>query len=550
MTTASSASRVAFLARDLTWADESGGVLPFSYAARKLDASIRSAPDLGDVDSTVIDLRTDSADEFVDAIKEFRPTLIGASTYIWSMGLFCEVAKRVHEWDPSIQFVMGGPAARPSVLNLTPYAQAAPFIDGLVQGEAEEIVRNITRHHLKPNWQQDVPGVTVRSPLGWRTPIQAERPDLNGYASPYQLGTVPKGPVGFLETFRGCPIGCAFCQWGEERSDRYHSTEYLASHLRGMAACDVERVYVLDAGFNLSPRAFRNLVAAEAQEHVLANCQVLGHIYPTHIRDEHLDFFKRLRRAEITVGVQSFDSDVLKKLGRPFDAPKFEQVMRRIESFLDIDLELILGLPGDNPESFRKTLHRVMEFATTVRVFHCLALPDALLERAAEFDVKFNADTFMVESCAGWTQESLAAEWEYVRNVALSAYRPNLAPTWVDFRPKNPPAPQTRHSDRATLSPSTIEHLQSMATASGAWRLRAVRLEQGNVLMDWAFNGRQVQLQATLAKGGAPHFRRADEVAYSYQGKLASNESEMVGRLVSALHSGLRPIVLSLQKTH
>src|SRR5207248_3172599 len=169
--------------------------------------------------------------------------------------------------------------------------------------------------------------------------------------------------------------------------------------------------YVVDAAFNLSARAFRNLVEAEREVGFLRKCQVIGHIYPTFIRDEHLDFFQTFRRPEIATGIQSFDKDVLKKLGRPFDLARFEHVLREMSPRFDIRMEIIHGLPGDNPASFRATLEKAMEVATTVLVFQCLALPDALLDRAEEFQIDFDPETFKIRSCAGWTEESIRETW-------------------------------------------------------------------------------------------------------------------------------------------
>ncbi|MCX4243643.1 B12-binding domain-containing radical SAM protein [Paraliomyxa miuraensis] len=555
--------RIAFLARDLVWADESGGVLPFSYAARKLDASLRSAPDLAGVESTVIDLRTDDPEAFFARIREFRPTLIAASTYIWSTKVFCQVAKQVRAWDSSVRFVMGGPAARPSLLSLAPYAPYVDAIDAVVVGEGEEVVRELARKHLHDDWRREVAGLVTPSPLGWRHATPQERPALDGYASPYQLGNVPRDEVGFLETFRGCPMRCAFCQWGDERSDRVHSVDYLAGHLRGMADSGVERVYVLDAGFNLSPRAFRNLMEAERQEQVLEHCQVLGHIYPTHIRDEHLDFFDTFARAEVTVGIQSFDTAVLQALGRRFDIPRFEAVMAQLQGRLDIDLELILGLPGDNPRSFRRTLERAMEFATTVRVFYCLALPDALLDRADELGIEFDPETFMVTRCEGWTLDELKTEWAYVLELAQSCHRPHIGPNWVDFRP-NPPrrdppvdatpkrssnGPAARPGDRrpTELSSASRASLGEVIDGSGTgWRLHAARVDGGALLLDLSRERRTLILEVTPARHGQRRFRELEGLAYSYRGELATGEAERLTALILYIHAHVHATVKGL----
>jgi radical SAM superfamily enzyme YgiQ (UPF0313 family) len=535
--------RVAFLARDLVWADKSGGSLPFSYAARKLQASLLSAPDLGDVETTLIDLRTDEIDAFFERIVAFRPTLVAASTYIWSIEVFSALAARLKAWDPSLPIVMGGPAARPSVLALQPYAAASRHVDALVTGEGEEVMREIVRHHRASDFTRRVAGLTVPGPLGWRRTTEAPRPELDAYASPYQVGNVPQREIGFLETFRGCPISCAFCQWGIEKSDRVHSVEYLTSHLEGLERAEVDKIYVLDAGFNLSSRAFRNVVEAERQVGLLSRCQVLGHIYPTFLKDEHLEFFAYFRQAEITVGVQSFDAAVLKRLGRPFDLERFERVLGELRGRFDIDLEIILGLPGDDPASFRATFERAIELATTVRVFYCLALPDALLERVEEFALEFDPRSFMLRSCKGWTREALAAEWEYVQAVASAHHRPSLGPNWVDFRTQFPGAAEiAERRGTAPLAPEIVDRLRASAAASASgFTLAGARRDGAQLLFDLEGAAAPLVLEVSRAVAGAPRFSELDGIAYSYRGGLVGDEAPRLHALIRGLHGALPP---------
>src|ERR1700722_10043185 len=370
--------RVALLAVDTRWEDPSGDFASFSYAARKLEASIRGAPDLAHVETQVIDLKTDDPDAFFEAIRDFEPTLVAASTYIWSVAPFLEVARRVKEWDSSVRVVLGGPAARQSLLSLAPYRPLLKHVDAVATGEGEEVIRMLARDEDGTGLGA-IPGLLLPHALGFRSTAPAERPELDAYPSPYHLGTVPHAHTGFIETFRGCPISCAFCQWGDQRSDRVYGAEYLAAHLRGLVEAKATNVFFTDAAFNLSARAFRNLMEAERSVDALSKFSVHGHFYPTHLKDEHLELLDRVGKAQVSIGVQSFDPEVLKKLGRPFDLDRFERVLRELRGRIQIDVELIYGLPGDNPASFRRTLEKTTEIADSVRIFYPLVLPDALL---------------------------------------------------------------------------------------------------------------------------------------------------------------------------
>jgi len=539
--------RVALLARDLVWGDTSGGSLPFSYAVAKLEASLRSAPDLADVETKVIDLQSDDPDAFMAEIEAFKPTFIGASSYIWSVGTFSKLASRVRRWDPSVGFVMGGPAARPSVMRLAPYAPHASAIDGLVAGEGEEVIRDLLRSHGASgggrDWVRQVAGVQVHDAASgsWGLTAPVERPRINAYASPYHLGIVPAGGVGYLESFRGCPMSCSFCQWGDARPDRVHSVEYLAAHLEGLKASQVDQVYVVDAAFNLSPRAFRNLVEAERQVGALANSTVLGNLYPTIINDDHLALFDSFGRADINMGLQSIHPEVLKKLGRPFDLKRFDRVLGEVRSRYRLSLEIILGLPGDNPESFRETLDRTIELADRVRVFYCLALPDAMLETAERDGVTYDPATFEVRSVPGWSEKVLRREWDRVREIASSMHRPVIAPDWCEFDT----AAQTRAEVVAHTRPGTrmsqdvMERLHhAVADAAMGWRLSGARSEGSRLLLDLEGAGGPLVLEVRRTSTEQKHFKQHDELAYSYRGD-SPGDMKQLAAFIAQVHDGV-----------
>lgn len=539
--------RIAFLVYDLIWADTSDGVLPFSYGARTLEASLRGAPDLADTEVKIIELRSNDVQAYFEQIREFRPTLVAASTYIWSVKLFTELAELVKRWDPSVRFIMGGPAARPTLLNLSPYAPYLKYIDAVATGEGEEVIRHVARNHLADDWIKTTPGLTVPGPLGWRRTELLDRPVLDAYPSPYQLGIVPFGEKGFLETFRGCPINCAFCQWGEERADRVYSAEYIAEHLRGIEAAGVTAVYVVDAGFNLSARAFRNLVKAEKEVGALRHRKMYGHVYPTYIREEHLEFFDAIGNAEIAVGVQSFDKQALRRLGRPFDIARFERALEEIKRHSSVSLELILGLPGDDPAAFRHTFEKSITLADSLRVFYCLALPDALLDRAAEFDLDFDPVTFEVRRCQGWTWESLQTEWEYVREVARSMPRASFGPNWIEFRTTERAASRSQGAHRGAvgnmgrrMAPETLEVFRRrVAGHSAKWTISDGWLGDDWLELEVSKSANEVEplwLVATRARDGEKRFTEVEGIAYSYRGNIARTEVRNLQEVIQSLH--------------
>lgn len=528
--------RIVFLAVDTQWIDPSGEYASFSYAARKLEASILGAPDLAGAETSVVDLKTDDPERFFAEIRACRPTIVAASTYVWSVATFLQVARMVKEWDPSILFVMGGPAARASLLTLAPYRPLLRYVDAIAVGEGEEVMRALARGDALDT----IPGLLIPHALGLRTTAPAVRPELDGYPSPYQIGSAPTARTGFIETFRGCPISCAFCQWGDQRSDRVYGAEYLASHLRGLVASEATNVFFTDAAFNLSARAFRNLVQAEREVGAFSKLAVHGHFYPTHLKQEHLDFLTRVGKAQVAIGVQTFDPEVLKKLGRPFDLDRFEAVLRELRGVIPIDVELIYGLPGDNARSFRHTLDRTLELADTVRVFLPLVLPDALLERADEFKISFDPNTFVIEQCDGWTARDLTDGWEEIVRSTEGLPNRMVASSWLGFMTRSgAERTETVAAPRgaAVLASEQASKLSVRLSALVAgWSIVGARRENQGLLVELGSPSGAIVLDVSLAAPGAPSFVRRGGLSYSYRGTVDPSTAASLGRVIEALH--------------
>jgi oxygen-independent coproporphyrinogen-3 oxidase len=67
----------------------------------------------------------------------------------------------------------------------------------------------------------------------------------------------------------------------------------------------------------------------------------------------------------VSMGVQSWDDEVLKTLGRTHDAEKAEESFHVLRSagFENLSIDLIFGVPGQSLESWRSTLERSMRLA-------------------------------------------------------------------------------------------------------------------------------------------------------------------------------------------
>lgn len=68
----------------------------------------------------------------------------------------------------------------------------------------------------------------------------------------------------------------------------------------------------------------------------------------------------------LSIGVQSFDDDVLATLGRAHDAAKAEEAIRTaLERFENVSLDLMCGIPGQTLESFENSVRKAIELGVT-----------------------------------------------------------------------------------------------------------------------------------------------------------------------------------------
>jgi radical SAM superfamily enzyme YgiQ (UPF0313 family) len=393
-------------------ADELGPLVLPSYGIRRIQAAV-----VGDADNpghrvTLIDLGRDDVAAYVRDILAFEPDLVGFSIYVWSTPCMIAVAREIKRRRPGCIIVFGGPSARSALFELELYRDAGSYLDAIVEGDGEDIFREIAAlPDLTRAGLQSIAGVTLPAGTGWeRTPRRAVTADLDRLQSPFQLDLMRSGDVAYLETYRGCPLSCRFCEWGSsDKAKATFSADYIARELGAFERLRAPAVFLLDAGLNLNIRAFRNLREANRRTGFLKRSLFWAEIYPSVIRDEHVEFLHEIGPTYLGVGMQSMDQAVLRLHQRPGDSPRFEHAVRQLAAVTTIELQIIFGLPGDTPEGFRRTLDYARSLPASVRAYHCLVLPDALMTRGLpDFDMRFNQRDLSMISCLGWSAEAVA----------------------------------------------------------------------------------------------------------------------------------------------
>jgi radical SAM superfamily enzyme YgiQ (UPF0313 family) len=550
---------------------------PFNYAVRRIQAAILGNPALSFVDVQLIESKELNAEELLTRLEAFDPDVIGVSAYVWSFPILLETCRRAKRARPDRTIIFGGPSSRPEMFNLPQYRDSAECVDALVVGEGEDCIHDIL---VAPDRSRDtllkIPGLAVLASHGWVSTGERRYSALEHHPSPYQMGLMQPPMTAQLESFRGCPLSCTYCEWGDTGvTPRLFSREYLVRELQAIERLKPTGIWLVDPGFNLSAKSFQNLRLAEAEVGALRRiggfrCEV----YPSHLTDEHLRFLEATQAQYAGIGLQSYDAEVLKGVERPFSPARFERVVGEVASIVpDTVVEVIMGLPGDNPDNFKRTLEKVLRLPVAVRVFHCLVLPSALMKRApASFDLRYDPFTLKVISCLGWSQKDIEEMCLYLNGIARNEESLSVvnAGTWKFSRPgqsdgrlstpssvpvlRSPPvvASQPSQPEETAVAETLRDSVGWLIRDVTPWTLdRAVLVDSDprkGVRLHVRNGTREFALRIVRARPGHRSYREVQGIAYSYESstELPWDDVHSYDVLINRLHPVMLAAILGL----
>lgn len=202
--------------------------------------------------------RRDPIEEVIEKIKD--SAVVGFSTYIWNKSYNNVLARELKLANPDILIVFGGP--EPPIEDKD-FFERFPYVDICVKQEGEISFKRILEATTKEEYLK-IPGLLVNNngktvDTGYSLRIN----ELDEIPSPYLLGVFDKlmseHPEitwnATLETNRGCPYACTFCDWGSLTYNKvkkfnlgrvFDELEWI-----GKKQCDF--VSITDANFGIFP---------------------------------------------------------------------------------------------------------------------------------------------------------------------------------------------------------------------------------------------------------------------------------------------------------
>ncbi|MBR0414282.1 MAG: radical SAM protein [Clostridia bacterium] len=315
------------------------------------------------------------------------PVLVGFSNSIWNYEYNLEFAKKLKQAYPDCLIEFGGHHIPPD----TSYLENYPFVDVLTHGKGEEAFRDLLLYVSGEKDLATIPNISYRNAKGEPVKNAASPITITDYPSPYLSGlfdeiirTSPYALSCVLETNRGCPYNCCYCDWGEINSPvRLFPLEKVFAEMDWMAAHKMEFVYCVDANFGMFERDLQIAAKLVDLKETFGYPNRLQVSYAKNHPERVFQINKLLADHGIgkgaTLALQSLEPQVLENVGRANISK--EEYMRRIAQFraagISTYTELILGLPGETVDSFCHGLCELLEMGqhSSVSAYHCELLP-------------------------------------------------------------------------------------------------------------------------------------------------------------------------------
>lgn len=305
--------------------------------------------------------------------------ILGLTNWVWNQNYNDKIAQIYKKYRPDGIVVYGGTNVPENLQLSRLYASDRPYVDLFFCGPAEENFKNFLIY-LPVNKFNKVDGAfthkefrVIKDRNSYRN-IPIVSPYLDGvFEGIIQKAVDPLSAI--FETNRGCPYRCSFCDWGGMTRSKIvkaspdlvkETISYIMKHNK------VNRIEIADANFGLFEvdlEYMQHLVHCKNKRETEIDLTFGGFakngspfVEPImELMHQHFDAYRG--RKYIKLSFQSHDPTVLEIAQR--SNIKNEKLFPMVERFrakgVDIDAEMIIGLPGDNQERWLTTIQKNMD---------------------------------------------------------------------------------------------------------------------------------------------------------------------------------------------
>ena len=372
----------------------------------------------------------------IEEIKKSPPDVLGLTNYVWNNNLAIRIAKVAKKINPKVLIVFGGPEIDKSPANKSIMNDKYKIADFFIQYEGELAFANLLKKYLefklnKESLKKEISNLgncfIIENKKIISGPNLHRMEDLDQTPSPYTTGLLDKfledpSYMPMIQTNRGCPFSCTFCQEGEEYFNKVRrkslafvkaELDYISKKVRPEAG-----LWITDSNWAMYKWD------EDIADHIASIQKKIG--WPREMitstgkaqLERIIKISKKLNNAMfISNSIQSMNPDVLKEIKRknlpPADLEKNKESLKSIRQ----EPEVIVPLPNETKKTFFDGINALLDNGKNQRfaVFQCLILTNTEMANKDTID-KFGLNIKYKQhwNLFGWVENEFVCETERV----------------------------------------------------------------------------------------------------------------------------------------
>lgn len=293
-----------------------------------------------------------SIGEVAEALLERSPRILGLGIYIWNVRASTELVAVLKRLRPELVIVLGGP----EVSHEPEHQEIVRLADHVVAGEADLHFADLCGRLLG-----EASGNVEPIPKILHAPL----PDLARLELPYELYDERDiaHRVIYVEASRGCPFTCEFCLSSLDIPVRQFPLDRFLGAMQRLLDRGALRFKFVDRTFNLhlpTSLAILRFFRERMRPGLFVHFELVPDRLPEPLRELIASF--PAGSLQFEVGLQTLNPEVEERISRRQNHARMEDNLRwlRNQSGVHVHADLIVGLPGEDLESFGTGFDRLL----------------------------------------------------------------------------------------------------------------------------------------------------------------------------------------------
>ncbi len=353
-----------------------------------------------------------------------NPGVLLFSAYIWNATFLHRLVVDIARIRPGQSMVIGGPQA----MFMGNLPDECTIVQGEIEGVGPLFYRDLAGQRLRP---------VYRAAEGVEFPFPYRPDDFSSHLQNRQI---------LYESSRGCPFSCSYCLSASCSRVVHKDIATVEDELRIILRGRPSLVKFVDRTFNDLPD--RALAIWEKLVEIGGGTRFHFEVAPDRFTRQQLDFLESVPVGlfQFEIGIQSTSSKTLAAVNRRMDVDRALHTIRRLRAAENIHLhvDLILGLPEDNRQSFGDSFCRIFaclphhiqmgllkvlpatplaEELGRYKIIHCAHPPYEVLSTAT-MDSRSLADLFLFGECVErfYNNRYFPSLWRYLQKTGENGF--------------------------------------------------------------------------------------------------------------------------------